>query len=234
MLVLAILFVVTAAFLVAAETAIGRVSRSRVEEMAREQARQGHRPAAPDRRGPRALRERHALPAHGVRGGRHGPGDLPLRRGRHVGSAGRAVPGAADHDRRDVHRARRRPAHAGSPARRPDRPALGQVRARRGRGARPVRLAADPDRQRAHPGPRLPRGPVRQPGRAARARRPGRGRPGHRGRRGGDAALGVRARRHDRARGHGPAHGDGLDRAAQDPAPGAVAGAALRATRGSR
>ena len=36
MLVLAILFVVTAAFLVAAETAIGRVSRSRVEEMARE------------------------------------------------------------------------------------------------------------------------------------------------------------------------------------------------------
>ena len=36
MLGLAILFVVTAAFLVAAETAIGRVSRSRVEEMARE------------------------------------------------------------------------------------------------------------------------------------------------------------------------------------------------------
>jgi CBS domain containing-hemolysin-like protein len=36
MLVLAILFVVTAAFLVAAETAIGRVSRSRVEEMARD------------------------------------------------------------------------------------------------------------------------------------------------------------------------------------------------------
>ena len=36
MLALAILFVVTAAFLVAAETAIGRVSRSRVDEMARE------------------------------------------------------------------------------------------------------------------------------------------------------------------------------------------------------
>ena len=36
MLVLAILFVVTAAFLVAAETAIGRVSRSRAEEMARD------------------------------------------------------------------------------------------------------------------------------------------------------------------------------------------------------
>ena len=36
MLALAIVFVVTAAVLVAVETAIGRVSRSRVEEMARE------------------------------------------------------------------------------------------------------------------------------------------------------------------------------------------------------
>ena len=36
MVVLAVLFVITAAFLVAAETAIGRVSRSRVEEMARD------------------------------------------------------------------------------------------------------------------------------------------------------------------------------------------------------
>ena len=33
---LAVLFVVTAAFLVAAETAIGRVSRSRAHDMARE------------------------------------------------------------------------------------------------------------------------------------------------------------------------------------------------------
>ena len=46
-----------------------------------------------------------------------------------------------------------------------------------GPGARPAAAAADPARQRAHPGQGLPRGPVRLRGRAARAGRPGRGEP---------------------------------------------------------
>ena len=45
---------------------------------------------------------------------------------------------------------------------------------------RPDPAAADPGRQRDHPGPRLPRGTVLDRDRAARARRPGRGLRGHR------------------------------------------------------
>ena len=102
------------------------------------------------------------------------------------------------------------------------------LRARPGPGARPAGLAAHPHRQRDHAGAGLPRGAVRDRGRAARAGRPGRAARGGRARRARDDPLGVRARRHDRPRGDGAAHRRGLDRARQDRAAGARAGAAQR------
>ena len=88
--------------------------------------------------------------------------------------------------------------------------------------------AADRPRQRRDAGPGLSRGPVRLRGRAARAGGPGRGEQRHRGPGAPHGALGLRARRHPGARGDGAAHRHGLHRAAQDPAAGAVAGAAQR------
>ena len=93
-----------------------------------------------------------------------------------------------------------------------------------GQGARAGRLAADPDRQRDHPRPRFPGGPVLLRHRTARAgrhrRQPRRG-GGDRAR---DAAERLRSRRHHRPRGDGAAHRGGLDRGGQDPAAGAAPG----------
>ena len=59
------------------------------------------------------------------------------------------------------------------------------------------------------PGQGLPRGPVRDPGRAARAGRPGRAARRGRARRARHDPLGLRPRRHHRPRGHGPPDRDG-------------------------
>ena len=95
-------------------------------------------------------------------------------------------------------------------------------------GARSIPATADLDRQRAHPWQGIQRGPVRDRGRAARAGRPGRGQRGDRVRRAQDDPLGLRPGRHHRPRGDGAAHRHGLHRGVQDPAPGRLAGAALR------
>ena len=97
----------------------------------------------------------------------------------------------------------------------------------------PVPAAADPDRQRDHPGPRVPRGTVLDRDRAARAGRPGRGLRGDRVRRAQDDPLGLRARRHHRPRGDGAAHRRGLHRALQEPAPDDVAVPAQRLLAGA-
>ncbi len=227
MLVLAILFVVTAAFLVAAETAIGRVSRSRVEEMARDKpgkATERLRVIVEDRaRYVNVMLFLHTAFAVAatalvtylcVEAGPWGPlvglfvallimtGVMFIALGVAPRTLGRQ--------------------HA-------DRIAL-----RWGKFARGAAAVLGPFvslliliGNALTPGKGYREGPFASQAELARAGRPGRGRPGHRGRRGRDAALGVRARRHDRARGHGAAHGDGLDRAAQDPAPGDVPGAAI-------
>ncbi len=143
-----------------------------------------------------------------------------------------------DHRRGDgaglVRDHRRRAAHAGPAALGPVRDHLG----RSGDGAdpdpRPAAEGADPDRQRAHPGQGVRRGPVRDRGRAARAGRPGREVVGDRVRRAADDPLGLRARRHHRPRGDGAADRHGLHRAAQEAAPAHLAGTASAATRGSR
>ena len=94
---------------------------------------------------------------------------------------------------------RRRPAHPGPPARRAGRAAAPPAPLGVGHpDPRPAAAAADPGRQRDHPGQGLPRGPVLHRDRAARARRPRRGLGGHRVRRAQDDPLGLRARRHDR------------------------------------
>ena len=90
-----------------------------------------------------------------------------------------------------------------------------------GRALGPLADAADPDRQRVHPRQGLPGGPVRDPGRAARAGRPGRAARRGRARRARHDPLGLRARRHHRPRGDGAADRDGVDRGAQVGQPGA-------------
>ena len=83
--------------------------------------------------------------------------------------------------------------------------------------AHPDQPAAGADRQRAHPGPRLPQRPVRLRDRAARGRRPGpAARRGGR-RRAADDPVGLRTRRHPGPRGDGAAHRDGVDRGATRP-----------------
>ena len=83
--------------------------------------------------------------------------------------------------------------------------------------------AADPARQRDHPGPRLQRGTVLHRDRAARAGRPRRGLRGHRVGRAPDDPLRLRARRHHHPRGDGPAPRRGLHRAPQEHPPDALA-----------
>ncbi len=83
-------------------------------------------------------------------------------------------------------------------------------------------------RQRGDPGEGLPRRAVPERGRAARPARHGRGHRGHRGGRAGDDPLGLRARRHRRPRGDGAAHRHGDDQPGQDAAPGHVAVHPLR------
>ena len=109
----------------------------------------------------------------------------------------------------------------------------GPVRAARP-GVRPAGVAADPVRQRDHARPGLPRRAVLLRGRAARTRRHGRAARRRRARRARDDPVGLRTRRHDRPRGDGAAHRDRLDRAHQDRAAGAGAGAAQRVLAGSR
>ena len=126
------------------------------------------------------------------------------------------------------------PAHPRPPARRAGRAADRRPADGRHHDPRPAPAAADPGRQRDHPGPRLPRGPVLHRDRAARAGRPGRGLGGDRVRRAQDDPLGLRARRHHRPRGDGAAHRRGLHRAPQEPAPDACRCSCAAASPGSR
>ena len=138
------------------------------------------------------------------------------------------------HGRRLVRRRRRLPADPGTAELR-HRRALGRPgRGRSPQGPRPG--LADPRRagQRGHAGQGLPRRPVPERGGAARPARHGRRHRGHRGGRAGDDPLGLRARRHRRSRGDGPADRHGDHQPGQDAPAGHVAVHPLAGSRGSR
>ncbi len=118
------------------------------------------------------------------------------------------------HAGRVVRGGRRRAAHPRPAARRRRRAVVRVAAVGAHPDPRAVPQAADPDRQRDHPRPRFPRGPVLDRDRAAGARRHRRGVGGDRVRRAEDDPFGLRARRHHRARGHGAARRRGLHRGA--------------------
>ena len=155
----AIVCVILAFVLVATETAIGRVSRNRAEELARERPSRATHRLRDMLRGAGALRERGALPAHAVRGRSHRTGHLRVRGGGHVEPAGRAAHGPRGHDAGHVRGLGRGPAHPRPAARRSHRAARLGLRARGGDRAGAAGLAAHPDRQRADPGKGYREGP---------------------------------------------------------------------------
>nr|WP_284287613.1 hypothetical protein [Angustibacter aerolatus] len=225
-MLLAVVLVVLAALLAAAESAVQRTTRGRAAQPGRGAPPRLRRAAAGLGR-QLALRLRRDLRPRRLRVVRRRRRHHRLRAPRGARLAGPRRRRGRD-GRRVVRAGGRQPPHPGPAARRGVALAGAPVLVWLARVLGPVARLLVLLGNAVTPGKGYRDGPFSDESEPARACSTWRGARRHRGRRAADAALGVRPGRHDRPRGHGAAHRHGDDRPRQGAAAGAVAVPALR------